>query len=121
MEALYESIWSWVTEEDYIIPFTDWKVVDEYHDTVYPTSLSDNFKAVLLEAEILLNYCVERTVMLNDITQNNNKVLKSERNKTVKLHKPERNMEESVSTLQSVVETEQRSVEPHKKLPMTEN
>ena len=45
-------------EEEYDIPLTYWKVVDEYRDAVDPTSLSANFVAVFLEVEILLNSCV---------------------------------------------------------------
>ena len=36
MEALYASVRSWGTEEEYIIPFTDWNGVDEYRDPVDP-------------------------------------------------------------------------------------
>ena len=67
------------------------------------------------EVASLINSCVERTVILNDITQENNKVLGDKSNKTVKLLRMERSMEEAVSTFQSVVETEQRNGVPHQK------
>ena len=59
------------------------------------------------EVEILLNYHVEQIVILNDINQENNKVLGDESNETEKFHRLERSMEESVSTFKSVVEAEQ--------------
>ena len=77
--------------------------------------------AVFPEVESLLNYRVEWTVILNDITQKKNKVLRDEINKTVKLNMLERSMEEAVSTFQSVVEAEQRNVGPQKKQPLAEN
>ena len=55
--------------------FIDWKVVDEYWYPVDPNLLSDNRAYVFLEVESLLNSRVERTVILNDITQYNNKSL----------------------------------------------
>ena len=53
VEALHASVQSWGMEEEYDIPLTYWKVVDEYRDAVDPTSLSANFVAVFLEVEIL--------------------------------------------------------------------
>ena len=46
-----------------------------------------------MEMEILLNFRIEQTVILNYITQYNNEVLEYESNKTVKFHKLERSME----------------------------
>ena len=73
------------------------------------------------EVDILLNFRVEHTVILNDITQDNNKVLEDYSNKTVKFHRLERSMEEAVSTFQSVVEAEQQNCEPQQKRPLEEN
>ena len=73
------------------------------------------------EVASLLNYRVERTLILNDITHDNNKVLRDKSNKTVKFHRLERSMEESVSTFQSVVEAEKQNGGPQQKLPLTEN
>ena len=73
------------------------------------------------EGTSLLNYRVERTVILNDITQDNNKVLEDDSNKTVKFHRLERRMEEAVSIFQSVVEAEQKYGGPHQKRPQAEN
>ena len=98
MEALYASVQSWGTEEKIDIPFSSWKQVDEYREPVDPTSLSANFVAVFPEVESLLNSRVERTVILNDITQYNNKVLGDESKKTSKFHSLDRSIEESVST-----------------------
>ena len=75
MKALYASLQSWGTEEEDNTNLPSWKGVDEYRDPVDPTSLSDTFEAVFLEVESLLNYSVEWTVILNDITQDNNKDL----------------------------------------------
>ena len=58
--------------------------------------------AVFLEAAGLLNLRVERTVILNGITKDNNKVLGDKSNKIVKFHRLERIMEEAMSTFQSV-------------------
>ena len=52
MEALYASLQSWGDEEEYDIY---WKGVDEYREPVEHNSLSENFVAVFLEAESLLN------------------------------------------------------------------
>ena len=68
-----------------------------------PTSLSANFLAVFLAVAGLLNHCVEHTVILNDITQDNNNVLLYKINKTVKFHRLDISMEEAVSTSQGVV------------------
>ena len=99
--------------------FPSWKGVDEYRDPDEPTSLSDNFGAVFPEVERLLNSRVEYTVILNDITQDNNKVLGEESNKTFKFCRLERIMEEAVSTFQIVFEAGQLNGGPHKKLPLT--
>ena len=55
MEALYSSVRSWGTEEEYDIPCLDWKGVDEYQEPVGSNSLSANFAAVFLEVASLLN------------------------------------------------------------------
>ena len=75
---------------------------------------------VFTEVASLLNYHVERTVILNEITQDNNKVLSDKINKNVKFHRLDRNMEESVSTFQSVVEEEQQNGEPQQKRPLAD-
>ena len=77
--------------------------------------------AVLLEVENLLNHQVEHTVILNDITQDNNKVLGDKSSKNVKFHRMEGRTEELVSTFQSVVELEQQNGGPQKKQPPEEN
>ena len=87
-------------------------MVDEYRDPVYPTSLSASFVAVFQEVEILLNYHVEHTVILNDITQENNKVQEDKSNGAVKFHRMERSMEKSMSTFKIVVKAEQRNGGP---------
>ena len=92
MEALYASVRSWGTEEDEGIPFPPYNRVDEYWDPVDPTSLSSNIVDVFPEVSSLLNYRVEQTMILNDITQDNNKVLGYESNETAKLHRLERSM-----------------------------
>ena len=48
------------------------------------------------EVESLLNYHVERTVILNDITKDNIKVVGEESNETVKFHRMERSTDEAV-------------------------
>ena len=108
MEALYAYVRSWGMEKEDDIPLTYWKGVDEYQDPVYPTKFADFFT----EVANLLNYLVEWTVILNDITQDKNEVLEDNINKTVKLHKMDMSMEESVSTLHSVVEVDQRNGGP---------
>ena len=82
--------------------------------THHPTSLSSNFVDVLPDVTSLLNYRVEWTVILNDTTQDNNKVLGDEIQKTIKFHSLER---EAVSTFQSVIEAEQQNFGPQKKDP----
>ena len=62
-------------EEDDNITFTYWKRVDEYRYPVDPTLLSENFVAVFMNVASLLNYCVKQIVILNEIIQDNNKVL----------------------------------------------
>ena len=49
------------------------------------------------------SYRVERTVILNDITQDKNKVLGDENNETVKFHRLVKSMKKSVSIFQSVL------------------
>ena len=121
MEALYESVRSWVREEDDNISFPSWKGVDEYRDPVDPTSLSAKFMAVFPEVASLLNSCVEWKVILDDITQDKNKVLGYGSKKNFKLCRLERSMKESVSTFQSVVEAEQQNGGPQQKQPLSEN
>ena len=75
MEALYASVRSWGMEEQDNTPFPYWKGVDEYQDPVDPTYLSSKFAAVFTEVASLLHSCVERSVILNDITQDNSEVL----------------------------------------------
>ena len=75
MVALYASVWSWGTEEEEGNPFLYWKGVGEYRDPVVPNSSLANFADVLPEVSSLLYYCVERTLILDDINQDNNKVL----------------------------------------------
>ena len=69
------------------MPFPDWKGVDEYRYPVDPHPLSSNFAEVFPEVASLLNVRVKRTVILNDITQDNNKVLEDKSNKNVKFHR----------------------------------
>ena len=57
-EALYESVRSWGMEEEDNINFTDWKGVDEYRDTVDPTSLLYNSAVMFTEVASLINYHV---------------------------------------------------------------
>ena len=86
MEDIYESVQSLVTEEEDRIPFPYWKGVDEYRYHVDPTSLSAKFAPMFPEVASLLNYRVERTVIVNGITQDNSKLLGDKSNKTVKFH-----------------------------------
>ena len=65
--------------------------------------------ALFLEVASLQHYCVERTVTLNEITQENNKVLRDKSNEDVKFHRLESSKEEAVSTVKSVLEAEQRN------------
>ena len=107
-------------EEDYIhVPY--WKGVDEYRDSVDPTSLSAIFAAVFLCAKILLYYHLQCTVILNGITQDNNRVLEEEINETVMFHRMERSIEESVSNFQSMIEAEKHNVGLQQKRPPEEN
>ena len=80
------------------IPFPTWKGLDEYREPVDPTSLSANFADVFPEVASLINSHVEWAVILNYITQYNNKSLRDERNKTFKLHRLDRSMEKAAST-----------------------
>ena len=59
-------------------------------------------------------------MILNDITQDNKKILGYKSNKTVKFHRLERSMEEPVSIFQSVVEAEQQNGGPQKILLLEE-
>ena len=68
------------------IPFTDCKLVHKYRDPVEPNSLSANFSAVLPVVPSLLNYRVEQTLILTDITWDKNKVLEDKSNKTIKFY-----------------------------------
>ena len=63
----------------------------------------------------------KQIVILNEITQDNNKVLKDESSKTVKLHGLEIFMEKAVSMFQSLVKVEQWNGGPYQKLPLAEN
>ena len=69
----------------------------------------------------LLNSHLERTVIINDITQDNNKVLEYESNGTVKFHTLEKSMEEAVSTLNILIVADQQNGGPNKKRPLEEN
>ena len=113
-KALYASVRLWGTEEEDIIPFPYWKGFYEYQEPIDPTSISSNFAAVFTKVASLLNSRVERTVILNVNTQENNEFLGDKINETVKLHRMERSMEESVSKSQSLVDTEQRNCGPQK-------
>ena len=55
------------------------------------------------------------TVILNDITQDNNKIMGDKSNETAKFHKLECSTEKTVYTFQSVVEAEQQNGWPQKK------
>ena len=68
-----------------------------------------------------MNTRVERTVILNDITQDNNNIPGDESNKTTKFNRLERSMKESVSKFHSVVEAEQQNGGPQKNRPLVEN
>ena len=118
---LYISVRSWGTEEVGNAYLPSWKEVVGYRYPVDTTSLLYNFAAVLPEVASLLNSHVERTLILNETTQYNNKVLEDESNETVKFHRPEGRMEEYVSTFQSVIEAEQQNCGPQKKIALLEN
>ena len=62
-------------EEEDGNPFLYWKGVGEYRDPVVPNSSLENFADVFPEVSRLLYSCVERTLILDDINQDNNKVL----------------------------------------------
>ena len=64
--------------------------------------------------------CREK-VIINDITKDNSKVLGDESKKTVKFHRLDRSMDESVSTFKSKVEVKQSNCGPKKKLPPAES
>ena len=64
----------------------------QYRDPVEINSLSDNIVAVFLEVASLLNFCVEQIVILNDITQDKNKILEDKSKNNFKFHRLERNM-----------------------------
>ena len=55
-------------------------------------------------------------MIFNDIKKEENKFVEDDRNRTVKLHGPERSMEETVSTLHSVLEADKWNV-GHQKPP----
>ena len=55
IEALYASVRSRSTEEEDIIIFPYCKGVDDYRDSVDPTSLSANFADVFTDVATLLN------------------------------------------------------------------
>ena len=77
MKALYESVRSWGTEEEDGNPFLYWKGVGEYRDPVVPNSSLAKFSELFPEVSSLLYSCVEHTVILDGVNQdnNNNKVL----------------------------------------------
>ena len=70
---------------------------------------------------ILLYYNVECTVILNGTTQDTNRFLEDESNKTVMFHRLERIIEEFMSTFQSVLEVEKHNVGTQHKDPPEEN
>ena len=86
MEGTYESMQSLVTEEEDGITFPYWKGFDKYRYHVDPTLLSAKFASMFPEVASLLNYRVERTVIVNGITQDNSKLLGDKSKKTVKFH-----------------------------------
>ena len=65
--------------------------------------------------------CAEQTVILDEITQDNNNVLGDDSNDTFKLRRLESSMEEAVSTFHSLVELIQQNGGPQQKLPLAEN
>ena len=61
-------------------------------------------------------------MILNDITQDNNKILEDKSNKTGEFHRLDTSMKEAVSIFQSVVEEEQQNGGPQQnKLAEIEN
>ena len=101
--------------------FQYWKGVDKYQEPIETNSLSYNLADVFPEVASLINSHVEYTVIINDITQDNNKVLVEKINKTVKFHRLQRSVEDFVSTFQSVVEAEQLNGRIQGKKPLSEN
>ena len=87
IEALYASVRSWGMKEEGGILFPPWKGVDEYQYPVETTSISSNFAVVFPEVASLLNSRAEQTVILNNVMQDNNKVLGYKRNETFKFHR----------------------------------
>ena len=51
-------------------------------------------------------------MILNHITKDNNKVMDGKSNKTIKIDRLERSMEEAMSTFKIVVEADQQNGEP---------
>ena len=121
IEALYAYVLSWVKEEEEDVPFLTCKGVDEYWDPVETTSLSANFSDVFPDMSSLLNYHVERTVIINDITPDKKKVLGDKINKTFRFNRMERRMEEVVCTFQILVEEGKRNGGNQHKRPLAEN
>ena len=76
---------------------------------------------MLAEVESLLNYFVEQILIINEITQDKNKALEDDTNKSIKFHRLDRSMEESVSTFNSVDEVEQYNCVNNKYCPLAEN
>ena len=68
----------------------------------------------------LLNYRVEQTVIFNEITQDNIKILEDKRNDNFKLHRLDSSMEEALSTFQSAIEVEQQNGRPQQKRHLSE-
>ena len=62
-------------EEEDGITFPEWNAVYEYRHPVDTTSLSAKFAAIFVQVSSLLYSRVERTVILNYITQDSNNVL----------------------------------------------
>ena len=60
------------------------------------------------EANILLNYHVERTLVLNKTIQENKKVMEYQINETDKFNILKKNIEEAVSKFKSVAKTYQK-------------
>ena len=60
-------------------------------------------------------------MIINYITQYNNKVLGDYSKKSIEFHRLDRSMEKSVSTFQSLVAAQQQHFLPQQKLPLAEN
>ena len=75
---------------------------------------------MILELASLINSRVERTFILNEITQDNNKVPEDNSKESFEFHRMERSIYESVSTFKSVVEAEKRNGGPQKEQPLAE-